>query len=149
MNCTYYSSFMNYMYKSFNFVYIYPCVVVAYFYVADKYKFQVVFHVTKHPSPSGNWTLNCSLFYVHLPRDFLKMFTDTFYCQFSYFSYTHHFFLFVKNLFFWWAIFFVFQYFTIFAAVQIRTLVCENQQLLLVCEFAHWCAKKNAVVLLF
>ena len=30
-----------------------------------------------------------------------------------------------------------------FADVRIRTLVCEKRQLLLVCEFAHWCAKKK------
>ena len=28
-------------------------------------------------------------------------------------------------------------------AQQIRTLVCEKHQVLLVCEFAHWCAKKK------
>ena len=30
-------------------------------------------------------------------------------------------------------------------AQTIRTLVCEKHQLLLVCEFAHWCAKKKTM----
>ena len=61
-NCADNSSFMNCAYKSFNFVHI-NTRVQAYFYVVDKYNFQVIFHMARNTHPLrvilDIWIVSC------------------------------------------------------------------------------------------
>ena len=110
---------------------LYPW-VVAYFYVADKYKFQVVFHTSRntHSLP------------VILELYIVPGFTFTFrgiFWKCSWILFRAYFpILFIRVYFF-----FICKKTRIFMYsfnISQLLLVCENQQLLLVCEFAHWCA---------